>query len=108
MVGGATSGYSLIGSARMESSPAARITTDSTTAKTGRSMKKREKRMGLFGLLEKSNNRDGRWAVGVCPPPPPPSPHLFHRHHRRILRRHLHARPDSQQPVHDDALARLH
>ena len=44
MVGGVTSGYSLIGSVRIAISPAARMTSDSTTAKIGRSMKKREKR----------------------------------------------------------------
>src|SRR5262245_48377118 len=44
IVGGATSGYSLIGSEKMDSSPAARTDSDSTTAKMGRSMKKREKR----------------------------------------------------------------
>ena len=44
IVGGATSGYSLTGSAKIEMSPAASTTSDNTTAKIGRSMKKREKR----------------------------------------------------------------
>jgi hypothetical protein len=48
IVGGATSGYSLIGSAPIESSPAARITTDSTTANTGRSMKNLENRIVVY------------------------------------------------------------
>src|SRR3977135_1760318 len=46
MVGGVTSGYSLIGSCVTEIIPPARITSDSTTAKIGRSIKKREKRTG--------------------------------------------------------------
>src|ERR1700680_4035955 len=45
MVGGVTSGYSLIGSWVTAIKPPARMTSDSTTAKIGRSMKKREKRM---------------------------------------------------------------
>src|ERR671935_231444 len=36
MVGGVTSGYSLTGSAKTAIKPAARTTSDSTTAKTGR------------------------------------------------------------------------
>jgi hypothetical protein len=44
MVGGATSGYSLIGSAKIDMSPAARVASDNTTAKIGRSMKNLEKR----------------------------------------------------------------
>src|ERR1700716_38082 len=44
-VGGATSGYSEIGSAGSDSSPATKITVDSTPAKIGRSMKNLEKFM---------------------------------------------------------------
>src|SRR5690349_2404680 len=44
MVGGETSGYSLIGKAKTEISPAARTARDNTTAKIGRSMKNLEKR----------------------------------------------------------------
>jgi len=44
MVGGVTSGYSLIGSWVTAINPPAKMTSDSTTAKIGRSMKKREKR----------------------------------------------------------------
>src|SRR5206468_4289887 len=50
IVGGVTSGYSLIGSDRIAISPAARMTRERTTAKIGRSMKKREKRIGLERL----------------------------------------------------------
>ncbi|MNU02473.1 hypothetical protein D3C72_2461900 [compost metagenome] len=41
--GGATSGYSETGSARKAIRPARKISTDSTPAKIGRSMKKRER-----------------------------------------------------------------
>ena len=43
--GGTTSGYSLIGSPNMAIRPAMKITIDTTAAKIGRSMKKRENRM---------------------------------------------------------------
>src|SRR5690606_34912589 len=43
--GGTTSGYSPIGSRGIETSPAAKITIDSTAAKIGRSMKNLEKSM---------------------------------------------------------------
>ena len=46
--GGPTSGYSPTGSNGTAISPAAKITIDSTAAKIGRSMKKREKSMGGF------------------------------------------------------------
>src|SRR5690606_19909421 len=46
--GGTTSGYSPIGSRGIEIRPAAKITIDSTAAKIGLSMKKREKSMGWF------------------------------------------------------------
>src|SRR5437763_8283940 len=46
IVGGVTSGYSLIASARIDRRPAARMISDRTTAKIGRSMKKRENRTG--------------------------------------------------------------
>src|SRR3954468_18344277 len=41
-VGGATSGYCAIGSCVSETTPTIRMTIDSTAAKIGRSMKKRE------------------------------------------------------------------
>ena len=46
-VGGATSGYSEIGSAGSDRSPATKIRVDSTPAKIGRSMKNLEKFMTL-------------------------------------------------------------
>jgi hypothetical protein len=52
MVGGATSGYSLTGSANMEISPAARVASDNTTAKIGRSMKNLENRTEVFPEAE--------------------------------------------------------
>ena len=45
-VGGAISGYSAIGRLRWAIRPTMVISTDSTVAKIGRSMKKWEKRMG--------------------------------------------------------------
>src|SRR5690606_37340074 len=45
--GGTTSGYSPIGSSGIEIRPAAKITIDSTAAKIGRSMKKRENSIGV-------------------------------------------------------------
>ncbi|MNI16457.1 hypothetical protein D3C73_697920 [compost metagenome] len=59
--GGTTSGYSPMGSIGIEIRPAAKITIDSTAAKIGLSMKKREKSMEEF--LEK--------AVGGQQPPCP-------------------------------------
>lgn len=46
-LGGTTSGYSLIGSSGMAIRPAAKMMIDSTAAKIGRSMKKREKSIGV-------------------------------------------------------------
>src|SRR5712675_2991163 len=46
-VGGATSGYSEIGSAGIDSSPATKISVDSTPAKIGLSIKNLEKFMAL-------------------------------------------------------------
>src|SRR5690606_24392448 len=58
--GGATSGYSEIGITRSASRPARKISTDSTPAKIGRSMKKFERFMGGARL------RRG-WVLGlVC------------------------------------------
>src|SRR6185295_8332270 len=51
-VGGATSGYSEIGSAGIDSNPPRKISIDSTPAKIGRSMKNLEKFMGdLIALV---------------------------------------------------------
>src|SRR5690349_22559554 len=83
--GGTTSGYSLIGSVSIAMRPAMKITIESTAAKIGRSMKKRDRRMVLA-------LRDGR--VG----------RVLHGHH---LGRHLDARPHPHQAVHDDLLAGL-
>jgi len=50
-VGGATSGYSEIGSAGSDSSPATKISVDSTPAKIGLSMKNLEKIHGTFSSI---------------------------------------------------------
>src|ERR671935_1847112 len=93
MVGGVTSGYSLTGSAKTAIKPAARTTSDSTTAKTGRSMKKREKRTGSApertALLDRPRGRGG---IGQ---------------HGGRLGGDLHPRPHAQQAVDDDLLAGL-
>src|SRR3974390_222819 len=51
IVGGTTSGYSLIGSCQTASSPSRKITLESTPAKIGRRMKKFEKFMLGFNWL---------------------------------------------------------
>ena len=59
-VGGATSGYSEIGSAGSDSSPATKIRVDSTPAKIGLSMKNLEKFMTcLVGFRVTERNRPG-------------------------------------------------
>ncbi len=61
--GGTTSGYSLIGRIGIVIRPAAKITIDSTAAKIGLSMKKREKSMEEFL---------GKASGGQQPPRPSP------------------------------------
>src|SRR5690349_19449658 len=86
--GGTTSGYSDTGSARSASRPPMSISTDSTPAKIGRSMKNLDRfmsrsrsRVGLRGL---ALGGGGHVGLGI------------HRHH---LGRHLHARAHPLQPV---------
>src|SRR5690606_38989918 len=78
--GGTTSGYSPIGSSGIEIRPAAKITIDSTAAKIGRSMKNREKSMGVSlrrwprsprmrGLDGKSGPADSPLREGTGRPP---------------------------------------
>src|SRR5690242_941668 len=83
--GGTTSGYSLIGSVSIAIRPAMKITIESTAAKIGRSMKKRDRRMVL-------TLRDGR--VG----------RVLHGHY---LGGHLDARPHPHEAIHDDLLTGL-
>ncbi len=68
-VGGTTSGYSEIGSARSASNPETKIRIESTPANTGRSMKKRDRFMDGVPL----SLRQGLGGVG--------------RSHRHVLRR---------------------
>src|SRR5690606_30726902 len=64
--GGTTSGYSPIGSSGIEIRPAAKITIDSTAAKIGLSMKKREKSMGVVpGFREKEGPSSPPWGGGA-------------------------------------------
>ncbi len=63
--GGTTSGYSLIGSVKMEIAPATKMTIESAAAKIGRSMKKREKRMSApVDLLRRVRPSDQGFAPG--------------------------------------------
>src|SRR6185312_8849150 len=64
--GGTTSGYSLTGSANMAIAPAMKITMESTPAKIGRSMKNREKRIGLGGRRREAQGRAGTDAPVVA------------------------------------------
>src|ERR1700716_776977 len=72
-VGGATSGYSEIGSAGTDSSPATKISVDRTPATLGRSMKHLEKFMScLVDILVTERNHPGavysdrpRWPISV-------------------------------------------
>src|SRR5689334_9935062 len=88
IVGGVTSGYSLMGNAVIEINPAASTTSDSTTAKTGRSMKNREKRTGEAPISSVT-------AVEL----------LDGGEHGRMLRGDLHPRAHAKQAVDHDVLA---
>src|SRR5437762_9012212 len=93
MVGGVTSGYSLIGSWVTAINPPARMTSDSTTAKIGRSMKKREKRTG--GTRKKvALPRRGRRCGALG-------------YHGSICCGDLHSWTNPQHAVDDDALPGL-
>src|SRR5580658_4782193 len=88
MVGGTTSGYSLIGRRNMAINPTRKITAESTPAKMGRRMKKWEKFIRLMGWCSTLGDLDRR------------NPgHLF-------LRRHGHAGPDSLHSIDNDFVAR--
>ncbi len=65
--GGAISGYCAIGSTRIEASPASTMKIDSTAAKIGRSMKKRE---NIGGSLSRDRRRLARHSrAGGAPEP---------------------------------------
>src|SRR4051794_32775262 len=92
IAGGASSGYSLMGSSTIAMRPAMKITMDSTPARIGRSMKRLEKRMrDVSALTIRGDRRRGN---GV-------------RHHRGFGGGHLHAGADTLQPVDHDALTGL-
>src|SRR5215216_6235094 len=96
--GGATSGYSEIGITRSASNPARKISTDSTPAKIGRSIKNLERFMAApVGPFELLLAEHGLRRV----------PHLAHRLsvHRHGFRRHQCTGPHALQSVDDDALA---
>src|SRR5262245_45557229 len=93
--GGATSGYSEIGITRMARRPARKISTDSTPAKIGRSIKNLD-RFILF-----SEGRLSRSAIGGV------GLRLRPRIHRDLLRCDQRARPYALQSVDDDVLAWL-
>ncbi len=81
-----------MGSVTIEIRPAMKTTIESTAAKIGRSMKKRDSRMGLT-LRRCGGRRIPR--VGRV------------RDHGRHGRRDLDARPDPHETVDDDLVARL-
>src|SRR5690242_2071156 len=58
--GGAMSGYCAIGSTRMAASPASAMKSEMTTAKMGRSMKKRENMMRVWFFLDRGGHWSGR------------------------------------------------
>src|ERR1700704_673779 len=89
--GGAISGYCAIGSRPKETTPRMTKTRDTTPAKIGRSMKKREMRMGRSGASvgRGLGNCGERRGVGTA---------------GRFLRRHLDARTRPHQAVDDDAV----
>src|SRR2546430_1443098 len=89
--GGAISGYWAIGSRPKETSPRITNTSDTTPAKIGRSMKKREMRMGRSGASVGLARR----GCGGC------------RTLGGLLRHHLDARTRPHQAVDDDAVIRL-
>src|SRR5687767_9704834 len=95
--GGTTSGYSEIGSARSAIRPASSISSESTPAKIGRSMKNLERftsrlRSGLGGAV----------ALGLLHFRPFGAAQDRLRVHRHRLRRQQRPRPHAVQPVDDD------
>src|ERR1700757_4161246 len=63
-MGGAISGYCAMGSTRIATRPASAMKMDSTAAKIGRSMKKRENMVGLLLLRRRAGcSRRGRVRV---------------------------------------------
>src|SRR6476660_3330219 len=93
MVGGVTSGYSLIGSWVTAINPPASMTSDSTTAKIGRSMKKREKRTGAYsGKVALPRRRRRRGALG---------------NHGSVCSGDLHPWANPHQAVDDDTFSGL-
>ena len=96
--GGTTSGYSEIGSPRSAIRPARKISSDSTPAKIGRSMKNLERFMGSFSGSGRSGLRGVPCACARR------SALASMRHG---LRRDQRAGADALQAVDDDALAGL-
>src|SRR5437868_11433553 len=96
--GGATSGYSEIGSPRSAIRPAISISSDSTPAKIGRSMKNLERFMSVS--LEPGSGLRVRHVLGL-------RLNFGLRVHGHGLRRHQCARSDVLQAVDDHALPGL-
>src|SRR5690606_13282340 len=122
--GGTTSGYSPTGSSGIAIRPAAKITIDSTAAKIGRSMKKREKSMAgpcvrSGGRMRKPRRRaDGAVAEAMAAGPRAGAAAVGSagghgragrrgRVHGHRLRHHRHAREEHLlQAAHDHPVAR--
>src|SRR5437899_167012 len=96
MVGGTTSGYSLMGRRHIAMNPTMKITAESTPAKIGLRMKNAEKFIPLI-LICWSQRLALRCLQIVC---------RLLRGYRRF-RRHRHPGPDTLQPIDYNLLARL-
>src|SRR5436190_21436810 len=92
--GGTTSGYSEIGNPRTAITPPRKISSESTPAKIGRSMKNFEKFMAFFRVARSRARRRRRHGIGL----------QGHRHRLRLDQR---AGADPLQAVDDDPLLRL-
>src|SRR4030095_14466670 len=90
MTGGAISGYWATGSRPKETAPKITNTSDSTAAKIGRSMKKREMRMGIRCSVGRGLSAAGEGRGVVCG--------------GRFLRGHLDAGARPHQAVDDHAV----
>src|SRR5215831_14836459 len=101
MVGGTTSGYSLIGSRHMDSRPTMKTTIDNTPAKIGRRMKKCEKFIKVVQGIGGTGVRVGSARFK-----------LLARHvqvavlSEIALRRYRHSRTHTLQAVHHNLFAR--
>src|SRR3989344_525266 len=102
--GGATSGYSEMGRPRNAISPPRKMSTDSTPAKMGRSMKKRDR---FMDANSSGRSGSGRWRLGCVLGFLAITRNLGLGGHGDRLRRHHCTGTHALQAVDDDVLARL-